>query len=337
MNGQFLITVPETVTAVPSEYAGKSRSDVQLLSINRKNGSYEFKKFFQVVNLLQPGDALVFNNSAMIPSHFRLYDREEGKFCEINIGYSDTGYIAEIRSPYSYKSGKKLYFSNGSHIELKKRRVDYPRFWEILVSKDFDYTKVAYEEGHYIIYGNEMYDLPHSVYKSELTKVPGSVEYPSASRPFTPDIMENIRKKGIITLEITLHCNLGSLDATEFTNMNHLLPEYFSVSKETTDSLNKVHAEGHRVIAVGTTVVRALTTLASNEKFNPGKGYTDIFIDENRVTFLDGLITGMHDPSTSHLLMLSSFTDLEVIKASYISAFDNGFEWHEFGDMCIIL
>ena len=338
MNGQNLIVIPETKTGIPQEYTGRRRSDVKLLRIDRMKGSFEFGEFEAIFDLLNPGDVLVFNNSSLVPAHFRPYDREEEKFVDINIGYHEKGLIAEARSRQTnFHAGKRLYFADGSYISLSRRMKDYGRYWEIYPGNGFDFHRLSSTEGSYIIYDENMRYLPGSVYASEIARIPGSVEYPSASRPFTGLIMNRLKKNGIRTMEITLHCNLGSLDATEFYNKNHLLPEYFSVNADVAEELTYLSRNGSRIIAVGTTVVRALESARKGDKFYPAHGYTNIMIDGYRKTGINGLITGMHDPSTSHLLMLSNFVDIELIKASYSAAAESGFTWHEFGDSCIIL
>lgn len=338
MNGQNLIIIPETMTGIPQEYTGGRRSDVKLLSIDRSKGSFEFREFEEIFNLLEPDDVIVFNNSSTLPAHFRPYDREERRFVDLNIGYHENGLLAEIRSRHTNcYSGKRLYFANGSYISLSRRMRDYGRYWEINPGNGFDLHERSSSEGSYINYDENMQGLPGSVYASEIARIPGSVEYPSASRPFTRSILDRLKNNGIRILEITLHCNLGSLDATEFYNKKRLLPEYFSVNEDVADELTYLRRNGSRIIAVGTTVVRALESARNGEKFYPVQGYTDIIIDRHRRTGIDGLITGMHDPSTSHLLMLSSFVDIELIKASYLAAAESGFAWHEFGDSCIIL
>lgn len=338
MNGQNLIIIPETTTGVPREYMGIRRSDVKLLCIDQSKGSFEFREFEQIFDLLKPDDVLVFNNSSMLPAHFRPFDREEKKFVDINIGYHEKGLLAEVRSGQTNcYAGKRLYFADGSYISLSSRMKDYGRYWEIDPGDGFDFHELGSSEGSYIIYDENMRYLPGSVYASEIARIPGSVEYPSASRPFTGSILNRLKKNGIRILEITLHCNLGSLDATEFYNKKHLLPEFFSVGKDVAEELTHLRRNGSRIIAVGTTVVRALESARKGDKFYAADRYTNIMIDGYSSLGIDGLVTGMHDPSTSHLLMLSNFVDIELIKASYLAAAESGFTWHEFGDSCIIL
>ncbi len=150
-------------------------------------------------------------------------------------------------------------------------------------------------------------------------------------------MMNRLQDKGIRTAPITLHCNLGSLDASEFHGRNRLLPEWYNISKETALAINTAAEKGHRVIAIGTTVVRALASTFDNGKQMHGSGFTSVLIDQNTQIHIDGIVSGMHDPSTSHILLLSAFSDLSLIRDSYASALESGFSWHEFGDSCIII
>ena len=132
--------------------------------------------------------------------------------------------------------------------------------------------------------------------------------------------MNRLKKKGIRVLEITLHCNLGSLDATAFYNKKHLLPEYFSVNRDVAEKLTDLKRNGSRIIAVGTTVVRALESARKGDKFYAADRYANIMIDGYSSLGIDGLVTGMHDPSTSHLLMLSNFVDPFLLRCVSSSA-----------------
>ncbi|EQD65542.1 S-adenosylmethionine:tRNA ribosyltransferase-isomerase, partial [mine drainage metagenome] len=129
----------------------------------------------------------------------------------------------------------------------------------------------------------------------------------------------------------------GSLDASEFLHQDRLLPEYFDIPARTASLLARTRENGGRIIAVGTSAARALTTVRKGGEYRSGSGFTSIFIDQDTDTGLDGIVTGMNDPTTSHLLLISAFADLSLIRGSYESANEHGFHWHEFGDISLIL
>ncbi len=329
--------MPYNGAGFPSEYRNVLRSDVRLLSINPGLGTYDMGKFTDMINLVGDNDLLVFNDSQMVRSSFLGFIKESRKVARINLGYSRSGLIGEIRTPDAGVSpGTRIHMIDGSTIELSKRVAAFPRFWQIAPSPDFDLNLLR-QSGDYITYQHMPVKFGDEIYANVFATKPGSVEYPSASRPFTEEIINKLKKKRVEFDTITLKCNLASLDASEFSQSNSLLDEYYQISERTADHLNISMDSGKRIIAVGTSVVRALETSHYNSVFRAGKGYTNLFIRPDTMEHLDGIITGMHDPTTSHLLMLGAFADIPLIRSAYMTAAEYGFAWHEFGDSCIIL
>jgi S-adenosylmethionine:tRNA ribosyltransferase-isomerase len=322
---------------IPGEYKGFSRDHVRLLSVDPATGRYSHGKFADIVSILHAGDTLVFNNSMTIPASFRLFAPGLNKYATVNIGYRENGYIAEFRDIDGViENGERFMLPDMEYIEVDEPLERFPRYRNINVSDNFNLEVEGTAAGRYIKYENNMPDFPGCVYRNVYATVPGSVEYPSASRPFTEDILGKLQGKGVNTVCITLHCNLGSMDATEFTGKDRLLPEYYSISSEAALALNSTRDDGGRIIAVGTTAVRTMAT-AYNGKFHPGKGYTEIFINHKTKTGVDGIITGMHDPTTSHIKLLENFVDIGLLQSAYETAIDSGFAWDEFGDSTLIL
>lgn len=339
MNGlpEYLIQTREFSAGIPSEYLGKKRSDVNLLSINPSSGTYSIGRFSDIAGLLQEGDLLVFNNSRIIRSSLKGFARDHDRPVRVNFGYCEDGTIAEIRDRlHEYHGGDKIMFADGSFVTLEQRYERYGRYWHVSISDTESFKKLMKGSGDFIIYGENSPSYPESVYSSKLATVEGSVEYPCALRPFTGDVLGLLGRRGVQLAPLTIHCNLGSLDASEFFHQKSLLPEFYHLPVRTAEMISKARDNGGRIIAVGTGAARALTTVYRNNAFRPGKGFTSIFIDQNTVTGLDGIVTGMHDPTTSHILLLSAFADIALIRSSYEASSDHGFRWHEFGDSCII-
>ncbi|MCL4451871.1 MAG: S-adenosylmethionine:tRNA ribosyltransferase-isomerase [Candidatus Thermoplasmatota archaeon] len=340
MNGipEYLIQTREFSTGIPSEYLGKRRSDVKLLSINTSSGTYSTGSFGDIAGLLQKDDLLVFNDSRMVRSSLKGYARNHEQYVRVNFGYCEDGVIAEIRDRlHEYHSGDAIMFADGSFVTLEQKYERYGRYWHVSISDSRSFNRLLKESGDFIIYGKNSPSYPESVYYSELATVEGSVEYPCALRPFTGDVIELLRKRGIQLAPLTIHCNLGSLDASEFFHQKSLLPEFYYLPDRTAEMISKARDNGGRIIAIGTGAARALTTVHRSNTFRPGKGFTSIFIDQKTETGLDGIVTGMHDPTTSHILLLSAFADIALIRSSYEASSDHGFRWHEFGDISIIL
>ena len=322
---------------IPNEYKGLGKDDVKLLLIDPVSGKYCKGKFASIENRLRAGDTVVFNNSMTVPSSFTLFSTVQKKYVTVNIGYRENGHIAEFRDVNKIiENGERFLFPDLSYIEAGEPLKRFPRYRNIIISENFNLKLEENAIGQYIKYEKDMPNFPQYVYRNVYSAVPGSVEYPSASRPFTEHIIEKLKKKGVNIVNITLHCNLGSMDATEFSGKNKLLPEYYNISNESALILNRTLEQDGRIIAVGTTTVRAMATVY-NGKFHPGIGYTEIFINQNTKTGVEGLITGMHDPTTSHIKLLENFVDISLLESAYETAIDSGFTWDEFGDSTMIL
>lgn len=322
----------------PTEFRNMERSGVNLLTINSANGMYNIGRFSDVVGALGPEFVLVFNDSLTVRSSFIGYNEDSKSIVKFNLGYTRNGtMMIEIRDGNSkLDSGSRLRLMDGSWIELVDRRRDFPRYWIISTSKDFNIDLIR-KSGEYITYGHMPVKFGDDIYAGVYAAKPGSVEYPSASRPFTQELINKLKNKGVGIERVTLHCNLSSLDASEFSESASLLEEYYEVEDEVAGFLNSAVDEGKKIIAVGTSVVRALESSRNAHGFKGFSGFTDLFVRPERKLHLDGIITGMHDPTTSHLLMLGAFTDLSLIRSAYQTAQEYGFLWHEFGDSCLIL
>jgi S-adenosylmethionine:tRNA ribosyltransferase-isomerase len=220
--------------------------------------------------------------------------------------------MLELRAPYA--SGARLWLA----------RFDGPQAVE-------DYLA---EWGDPIRYGYVREPRPLDEYQNVYAATPGSAEMPSAGRPFTPELITRLVARGVQIAPITLHTGVSSPERHE-----PPFPEEYEVPEATARAVNSVHDGGGRLIAVGTTVVRALETVASPDgRVAPGEGWTSLMIDPERgVRAVDGLITGWHEPEASHLQMLEAIAGRELLRRSYSEALARGYLWHEFGDSHLIL
>ena len=162
---------------------------------------------------------------------------------------------------------------------------------------------------------------------------------PSAARPITPRIREQLERAGMRIAPVLLHTGVSSLEIeSETVEAQAMYPEPFSVSPETADAVNRTHANGGRVIAVGTTVVRALESAWTPKGLRARGGFTRLFVNPDRgIHAVDGLLTGFHDPVTSHLALLTAFLGIEGVRDAYAEAIRAGYLWHEFGDSHLVL
>ncbi len=185
-----------------------------------------------------------------------------------------------------------------------------------------------------IRYAHTRGEHPLDDYQTVFALHPGSAEMPSAARPFTPELVTALVARGVVIAPLTLHTGVSSLEAGELP-----YPERFSVPPTTARLINAARAGKGRIIAVGTTVVRALETVALPfGHVEADAGWTrHVVTPERGVRVVDGLLTGWHDPDASHLLMLEAIAGRDLVEDSYAAALDAGYRWHEFGDVHLIL
>jgi S-adenosylmethionine:tRNA ribosyltransferase-isomerase len=188
--------------------------------------------------------------------------------------------------------------------------------------------------GQPVRYGHTAGAWPIEAYQTVFSRVPGSVEMPSASRPFTDRIVARLVAAGVTVVPIVLHTGVSSQEAGEAP-----YAERYEVPVATADIVNAARAAGGRVIAAGTTVVRALESTADPAgRSHPGRGWTELVVTPQRgVRVVDGLITGWHEPESSHLALLEAVAGRQTLEASYREAVRSRYLWHEFGDSHLIL
>jgi S-adenosylmethionine:tRNA ribosyltransferase-isomerase len=175
---------------------------------------------------------------------------------------------------------------------------------------------------------------PPAYYQTVYAKQPGSAEMPSAGRAFTCHLLEHLKERGVEVTQLILHTGVSSLEDHE-----PPYPERYRVPHETARIVNEAHRENRRVIAVGTTVVRALETVTDADGIvAAGAGWTDLIVTPERgIHAVNGLLTGLHEPSASHLAMLEALAGRRHLEATYGEALRRRYLWHEFGDLHLIL
>lgn len=219
-----------------------------------------------------------------------------------------------------------------------QRYRDFARLW--LAEMLGDPLAAAAQVGSPIRYGYVHGEWPLRFYQTLFAKVDGSAEMPSAGRPFTLRVLRSLRARGVEIAEITLHTGVSSHELAHPEVENHAAyPEWYHVPDETARAVNAARAAGRRVIAVGTTVVRAPESAArADGAVAASSGFTELFIHPGyALKVVDGLLTGLHAPVTSHLALLCAFLDREVMMEVYEEAIARGYLWHEFGDVHLIL
>jgi S-adenosylmethionine:tRNA ribosyltransferase-isomerase len=190
------------------------------------------------------------------------------------------------------------------------------------------------DHGRPIRYGEPAEPWPIDAYQTVFAAEPGSAEMPSAARGFTAALVTALVSAGVVIAPLVLHCGLSSPEAGEAPQ-----PERYRVPAATAALVNAARSTGRRVVAVGTTAVRALETVADDDgAVHPGAGWTELVVTPERgVRAFDGLITGWHEPEASHLQLLEAVAGPELLRRSYEQALEHDYLWHEFGDSHLIL
>ncbi|WP_307845187.1 S-adenosylmethionine:tRNA ribosyltransferase-isomerase [Planomonospora sp. ID67723] len=333
LDGGFVLP-PALEAHEPPEVRGPARDAVRLLVSHGGTGEVGHHPFTDLPDLLRPGDLLVVNNSATLPAAVRL-DRLAVHF---STEREDGTWLVELRrrtgsatEPYpGGADGEWLPLPGGATLRLLERRT--PRLWRARLDRPVPAYLGRY--GVPIRYSYVERDWPLADYQTVFGVVPGSAEMPSAGRPFTAGLVTGLVSRGIGVAPITLHTGVASPEKDE-----PPYPERFEVPESTARQANLARETGGRVVAVGTTVVRALETAAlSGGGVRPASGWTShVVTPAAGVRAVDGLITGLHEPRSSHLLMLSAIAGDELLARSYREALRERYLWHEFGDLHLIL
>lgn len=330
----------ELAATQPAAARGRARDQGRLLVSTPRGHQHAY--FSDLGQFLQAGDLLVVNRSATLPASLPASANGLDFTLNLSTDYGAGLWLAEPRlSPA--QPGLVPNLAQGSEIEaagVPARLIapfpGLPRLWFVQFSGDIDTAMLR--AGRPIRYGylDDNYDLAH--YQTIFANVPGSAEMPSAAYPFTRRLLKDLQSRGVLTATIVLHTGVSSLEVeVDEVEQQPLYPEPFCVPQATAVAVNRARAEGRRVIAVGTTVVRALESAWRHNTLQPISGFTRLYIHPGRpVNAVDGLITGMHDPVTSHLAMLYAIAGQDMIRTAYAEAVGEGYRWHEFGDSHLI-
>jgi len=336
---------PELEAHEPPEVRGRGRDDVRLLVSRTAAAELTEHPFAELPDLLLPGDLLVVNNSATIPAAVSVLPSAEGGPLTVHFSTAmPTGeWLVELRSgrepgtaPFGGGTrGLRLELSGGAALTLTNRFSR--RLWLGRLST----AVIPYlvRHGQPIRYSYVPRSWPIAAYQTVFATLPGSAEMPSAARPFTPQIVTRLVSRGVSIAPVTLHTGVSSLEGSE-----DPYPESYDVPAATARLVNLTRRAGGRVIAAGTTVVRALesaaltTGPAADGPVAASAGWTSHVVTRaTGAAVVDGLLTGLHEPLSTHLWMLAAFADDTLLSRCYQAAADSGYRWHEFGDVHLLL
>ena len=324
----------------PPEDRALNRDGVRLLVTTPTANIHA--RFTDLHKFLSPGDLLVVNESATLPASLPAEGSIGSFMLNLSTDYGNGLWLAEPRwsafepGPLPLEAGEYLGIP-GLTARLVSKYPGLERLWFVKMHGD---VAAALENfGSPIRYGYVDQGFPIDYYQTIFARVPGSAEMPSAARPFTQRVVDKLRVKGVEIAPILLHTGVSSLEVTSKELEDQVMyPEPFEVSYSTAKAVNDAKNEGRKIIAVGTTVVRALESAWNGDQVHPTAGFTKLYIHPGGgINVVDGLLTGFHDPMVSHLAMLYALADEKTIRSAYTEAVEARYMWHEFGDSNLIL
>jgi S-adenosylmethionine:tRNA ribosyltransferase-isomerase len=336
----------------PPEARGLARDQVRLL-VAADGRAPRHVRFRDLPDALRPGDLVVVNTSDTEPAALD----GDGRRGMVGVGRPVTvhisgpaqygGLVVELRTPDHERvldahAGERIRLPLGVVATLVAGHPDPAvaagsRLWLADLGPVVDLRGYLRAAGRPIRYSYLRDEWPLEYYRTVFATPDsafGSAEMPSAARPFTPDVLDDLRGRGVGLARITLHTGVSSLEAGETP-----LPERFTVPDATARAVATAKAGGHRVVAVGTTVTRALETAADESgRVRASAGWTDLVLGPDRpARVVDGLVTGWHEAQASHLLLLEAVAGRALVDRAYAAAVERGYLWHECGDSCLLL
>lgn len=335
---EFYYDLPqELIAQTPADPRDSSR----LLVYNRAEGSVQHKIFRDIIDFLNPGDALVINDTRVIPA--RLYGKKQGtgrqvEFLLLNQLSGDTWEVI-LRPGRKLRPGDRVSFAEELEAEILEKQEDGVTKVKFCFQGSFEALLDEYGNmplPPYITKRLEDRERYQTVYAKER----GSAAAPTAGLHFTPELMENIKKKGVDIIPVLLHVGLGTFRPVKAVRLedHKMHSEYYSISEESAHRINAVKERGGRVIAVGTTSVRTLESAADQEgRVKEQSGNTDIFIYPGyRFRCVDALITNFHLPESTLLMLISAFMGKEQALEVYRLAVQEKYRFFSFGDAMFI-
>jgi S-adenosylmethionine:tRNA ribosyltransferase-isomerase len=324
----------------PPEARGLERDEVRMLVTERGSGRVLDARARDLPAVLAPGDLLVVNTSATVPAAFRAR-RADGTELDLHVSTplpdSDHRLVELRRNGASFRgarAGERLALPAGGVATLCAPYLGGGRLWVAELRLPGPLETYLARHGRPIRYRHVPGEWPLDAYQTVYAGEPGSAEMPSAGRPLSERVITALVARGIAVAPVVLHAGVSSLEEGETPG-----PEWFRVPPATARLVEATHDGAGRVIAVGTTVVRALESVtAPDGRVAGGEGFTRLVVTPERgVRAVDGLLTGWHEPESSHLKLLRAVGGDELVERAYREALERGYLWHEFGDVHLIL
>lgn len=332
----------------PPEARGLARDEVRLLVSYRATEGIVHTQFRELPTFLHGGDVLVINTSGTIPAALAA-TRADGAPVELHLSTHLPAdlWIVELRQPSEQgtlplgdlRAGERITLPNDAHATLhtpydRSAAPGQARLWIASLDVPGKLTDYLNQHGAPIRYNYVHKPWPLSTYQTVYATEAGSAEMPSAGRAFTPALITRLVAQGVEVVPLLLHTGVASPEAHE-----PPYEEWYRVPVATARTINGARAAGQHVVAVGTTVVRALESITDEGgTVHPGEGWTRLVITPERgIRSVDALLTGFHEPRASHLAMLAALASPAHLQHTYRAALRERYLWHEFGDLHLLL
>jgi len=323
-----------------AQHPAAGRSDSRLLYLNGGNGEYRDRLFTDIVELIEPGDLLVMNNTRVIPA--RLYGhKQSGGQVEVLIErvLNEHEVLAQIRASKAPKPGSFLCFDQEVRAEVLERQAP---FYSLRFEASRSVLAILDDIGQmplppYITRHDEPADRER--YQTVYAEKPGAVAAPTAGLHFTRSILQQLEERGVQLAWLTLHVGAGTFQPVRVENLDEhrMHAEWIRVPQSVVDAVHATRAAGKRVIAVGTTCVRSLETASAGGRLQPFEGETDIFIRPGyRFQVVDALLTNFHLPSSTLLMLVCAFAGYEPVMRAYRHAVAAQYRFFSYGDAMFI-
>ena len=338
----LLETGPVWSASAPPEARGLARDEVRLLVA--APAGIDHARFRDLPRFLAAGDLVVVNTSGTLAAAVDGRRRQGLVTVHLSTALPDGTWAVELR-PGRRADGPLRDVEPGDTVDLPGGRLHvmapYPdpeaagsRLWQARVVVPGPVTAYLERHGRPIAYSYVPGDWPLAIYQTVFGREPGSAEMPSAGRPFTDAMVTELVTSGIVVAPITLHTGVSSLEPGD-----PPLPEPYRVPPGTARLVEQTRHHGGRVVAVGTTVTRALETVAGPDgQVKAAEGWTELVLGPHRpARVVDGLVTGWHEPGASHLSLLEAVAGADLVASAYDEARAAGYLWHELGDSALLL
>lgn len=322
----------------------KRRDESRLLVVDRETGELRHRVFSDVVELFEPGDALVVNETRVFPARLRA-ERPGGGAAEVlllhPVGDDEERWAALVRPGAKLKPGRLLRVGDAMEVEVEEVLPDGARVVRLRTPLPLQEALERYGEVPLPPYvKREATEADRERYQTVYATERGSVAAPTAGLHFTPELLAALERGGVQIVRLTLHVGVGTFRPVETENPEEhpMHRERYSVSEEAAAAINRLRSAGGAIWAVGTTTVRTLETVAEPEGWvRAGEGWTDIFIrPPYRFRAVDRLITNFHLPRSTLLMLVAAFGGYETVMRAYEEAVREGYRFYSYGDAMVL-